>query len=167
MAFFFFNSHQAGTSVGIISVGKGIRFLSLHCNVTGSLWATKIAARASARFTPLVLVIKLGEIVFKDVIKLFAASYFFALTPVKFLSIFSATNAMLSLFWVKSLNELPSPTTNLPSNNCAWHCRQLGATMVSPLGAFTAVKSCERFLLSPVRFRKLLVSLGAPNTKKE
>ena len=34
-------------------------------------------------------------------------------------------------------------------------------------GAFTAVKSCDKFLFNPDLFKKLLLSLGAPIKKKE
>src|SRR6476661_6825918 len=51
----------------------------------------------------------------------------------------------------KSMAAFPSPMYSFPSNTCAWHCRQLGATSTFPLAALIAVKEYGSLALMPVR----------------
>src|SRR3954467_141221 len=112
MAFFFFNNHHGGVSVGMLSLGMGICASLYHLKLTGSLCATNIAARRSAMFTPFTSAYKWGVIVFEIVIKGAAASY--CLGALFFKSFSSRSKLAVLNFCplVKSARELPSPIIN-------------------------------------------------------
>ena len=140
MAFFFFNSHHAGTSDGITSSGMSTNGVSCHSKVFLSRCAINTWAILSAGLEPLVCVIVLGPMATMLFLNWsYACHSALSSPPYKALMPEFNRAILLARLTVKSESWLPRPIINSLSMVAAWHARQLGPTTLAPLVAVKAV----------------------------